>query len=53
VETPELKAITPDWPSRVADYKTFCNEALRKILDDLGIYRIGYAAVKEFMPPFS
>jgi predicted glycoside hydrolase/deacetylase ChbG (UPF0249 family) len=47
--TPELMAITPDWQSRVADYKTFMNEKIRKHLINEGIQVIGYKTLKEIM----
>ena len=48
-DTPELRAITPDWPSRVADYQTFTNMELRRYIAQLGIQVIGYRALREFM----
>lgn len=49
-DTPELRAITPDWPSRVADYRTFMTEALREIIRELGLQVIGYRALQALMP---
>jgi hypothetical protein len=49
VDTPELRAITPDWSCRVADYEAFKSEALRNIIKKNGIQVIGYLPVKEFM----
>jgi predicted glycoside hydrolase/deacetylase ChbG (UPF0249 family) len=45
-ETSELKAITPDWQSRVADYQTFMDDKLKKHIDDLGVQIIGYSTLK-------
>jgi chitin disaccharide deacetylase len=49
-DTPELRAITASWPSRVADYETFTNEAMRTYIKDTGIQVIGYRALKDLMP---
>jgi predicted glycoside hydrolase/deacetylase ChbG (UPF0249 family) len=48
-DTPELRAITPDWRSRVADYETFSNEKLLQHIITLGIHVIGYRPLKELM----
>jgi predicted glycoside hydrolase/deacetylase ChbG (UPF0249 family) len=48
--TPELRAITPDWRCRVADYETFQREDLRTYIQDLGVQVIGYRILKEMMP---
>jgi predicted glycoside hydrolase/deacetylase ChbG (UPF0249 family) len=42
VDTPELRAITPDWRCRVADYEAFKSEELRETIKNLGIQVIGY-----------
>lgn len=48
-ETPELMAITPDWRSRVADYRTFMDEKIRKHIDNTGIQIIGYKSLKDLL----
>jgi predicted glycoside hydrolase/deacetylase ChbG (UPF0249 family) len=48
-DTPELRAITPDWACRVADYKTFLDKSLGAFLKNKGIHVIGYRAIKELM----
>jgi predicted glycoside hydrolase/deacetylase ChbG (UPF0249 family) len=45
-DTPELRAITPDWQCRVADYHTFMDEKLRKYINAIGIHIIGYQSIK-------
>jgi hypothetical protein len=35
-DTPELRAITPDWPHRVADYQAFRSEELRDYIQQRG-----------------
>ena len=47
VDTPELRAIAPDWPSRVANYQTFLSEELRAFLHEAGIQVIGYRVLRE------
>jgi hypothetical protein len=49
-DTPELRAITPDWPCRVADYRTFTSDELRHFLQGSGLHVIGYRALQQLMP---
>jgi len=49
-DTPELRAITPDWRCRAADYQDFMNEELRQHIQKIGVHVIGYRALKELMP---
>ena len=49
-DTPELRAITPDWRCRVADYQNFMNEDLRQHIQKIGVHVIGYQSLKEFLP---
>ncbi|MEW6716456.1 MAG: polysaccharide deacetylase family protein [Chloroflexota bacterium] len=49
VDTPELRALTPDWPSRVADYQAFMSEDLKKWIINSGIQVIGYRPLREVM----
>lgn len=46
----ELRAICPDWQSRVGDYETFRSEEMRKFINDLGIHLIGYRSIQTLMP---
>jgi len=48
-DTPELRAIAPDWRCRVADYEAYTSEALRKFIDDQGIQVIGYGPLRDLM----
>jgi len=48
-DTPELRAITPDWPSRVAHYRAFTSEELRAHIRDSGVHVIGYRALRDLM----
>ncbi len=50
-DTPELRAITPDWRGRVADYQTFLREELRDYLKQTGIQVIGYRHIHALMHP--
>jgi predicted glycoside hydrolase/deacetylase ChbG (UPF0249 family) len=50
VDTPELRAITPDWACRAADYQDFLQTELRDALRQLGIHVIGYRVVQDVMP---
>lgn len=49
IDTPELRAITPDWRSRVGDYQAFGREELREFLHQQGIHIIGYRTLKDHM----
>jgi len=49
-DTPEARAISPDWRSRVADYEVFMDEQICKFLQSAGIQVIGYRALLEQMP---
>jgi len=48
-DTPELRAIAPDWPSRVANYRTFMNPELKKFIKDQGIQVVGYRDLKKLI----
>lgn len=47
VDTPELRAITPDWPSRVANYQAFMNREIKDFLKNSGIHVIGYRLIRD------
>jgi len=49
-DTPELRAIAADWPSRVADYRAFTSGELRDYIRNRGIQVIGYRALRDLMP---
>jgi chitin disaccharide deacetylase len=49
-DTPELRAVATDWPSRVADYQAFMSAELRAHIRSIGIQVIGYRALQELMP---
>jgi predicted glycoside hydrolase/deacetylase ChbG (UPF0249 family) len=42
VDTPELRAIAPDWPSRVANYEAMLSWELRDYVRQSGVQVIGY-----------
>jgi predicted glycoside hydrolase/deacetylase ChbG (UPF0249 family) len=48
-DTPELRAIAPDWRCRVADYRTFTDVGLRKWIKNAGLQIIGYRAIREVL----
>ncbi|MBC8496537.1 MAG: polysaccharide deacetylase family protein [Chloroflexi bacterium] len=52
-DTPELRAITPGWPYRVADYQAFKSDELRDYVQQSGVHVIGYRTLKELMPSIS
>ncbi len=49
VDTPELRAITPDWRGRVADYEAFRQDDLRETMRNLGIHAIGYRTIRDLI----
>lgn len=48
-DTPELRAICPDWPSRVANFRTFMDPDLKKYIQNLGIQLIGYRSLRNII----
>ena len=48
VDTPELRALTPDWPARVDDHDLVVNDhSLAALLDRVGAELIGYRALRD------
>jgi hypothetical protein len=49
IDTPELRSIAPDWPSRMANYHTFMDPEIKKFIKDQGIQVIGYHHLRDLM----
>ncbi len=49
-DTPELRAITPDWACRVADYATFLSAEMARAIHQSGVQVLGYRALQDLMP---
>lgn len=49
VDTPELRAICPDWRSRVGDELVFKSPELRDAIEGMGIKVIGYRVLKDLL----
>lgn len=49
IDTPEMRSISPDWPSRVADFEAFRSPALRDHIHELGIQLISYEPLRNVM----
>ncbi len=49
VDTPELRAICPDWPSRVANYETFMSQEVKDFIKNAGIQVIGYRDLRNLI----
>jgi predicted glycoside hydrolase/deacetylase ChbG (UPF0249 family) len=47
MDTPELRAITPDWQGRVADYQTFTSQEARDVIRESGVHMIGYRPLRD------
>jgi predicted glycoside hydrolase/deacetylase ChbG (UPF0249 family) len=49
VDTPELRAICPDWRARVANYQAFMSDELKKFIEHESIKPIGYRQIRNLM----
>jgi predicted glycoside hydrolase/deacetylase ChbG (UPF0249 family) len=49
IDAPELRAIAPDWPARVANYNAFMSDEIKKFLENEDIKVIGYRAIRNAM----
>jgi chitin disaccharide deacetylase len=49
IDTPELRALAPDWRARVANYNAFMSQELKEYIQDSGIQVIGYRKLREAM----
>ena len=47
VDTPELRAIAPDWESRVANYHVFMSDEMKRFLESEDLKLVGYRALRE------
>jgi predicted glycoside hydrolase/deacetylase ChbG (UPF0249 family) len=50
LDTPELRAICPDWRSRVADYEMLASGQIRGHLEDQGVKLIGCRELQDLLP---
>jgi predicted glycoside hydrolase/deacetylase ChbG (UPF0249 family) len=49
MDTPELRAIAPDWRCRAADYEVFAGDAIREWLKPSGLQVIGWRPLRELV----
>ena len=49
IDSAELRAIAPDWRSRVSNYQTFMSDELKMFLEREAIQLIGYRQIREAM----
>jgi chitin disaccharide deacetylase len=49
IDTPELRAIAPDWEARVANYNAFMSDEMKKFLEAEDLKLIGYREIREAM----
>ena len=49
IDTPELRAIAPDWQARVANYKAFMSAELKQFIESTEIKLIGYRQIRNAM----
>lgn len=50
VDTPEIRAIAPDWQSRVGDYQLFMDRKIHNFISDQGIHILGYREIQKSFP---
>ena len=49
IDTPELRAICPDWQARVANYNAFMSDGLKQFIEQEDIKLIGYRQIRDAM----
>jgi predicted glycoside hydrolase/deacetylase ChbG (UPF0249 family) len=49
IDTPELRAIAPDWQARVANYNAFMSDELKKFIEGEDLKLIGYRQIRNAM----
>lgn len=49
IDTPELRAIAPDWRSRVGDYELFMSDVWRKEIERSGVKVVGWRELRDMM----
>lgn len=49
VDTPELRACAPDWPSRVANYEALSSLEVRDYIRQVGVQVIGYRPLRDLV----
>ena len=48
-DTPELRAIAPDWQARVGDFELFAGDGWEDVVRDSGVDVIGFRALRDLM----
>ncbi len=49
IDTPELRALAPDWQARVGDLRVFSSPELRDFIQQQGIHIIGYRQLRDVL----
>jgi predicted glycoside hydrolase/deacetylase ChbG (UPF0249 family) len=50
IDTPELRALAPDWPNRVDDHDLFVNDhSIKAMADRAGVTFVGYREMRDLM----
>lgn len=49
IDSPETRAISPDWRGRVANYNAFMSKEIKSFIKDKGFHLIGYREIREAM----
>lgn len=48
-DTPELRAVAPDWPGRVANYAAFRDPRMKDVIAQSGVQVMGYRPLRDWM----
>jgi predicted glycoside hydrolase/deacetylase ChbG (UPF0249 family) len=49
IDTPELRALAPDWQARVANYEAFMSREVKDFIRNSGIRLVGWRALRDAM----
>ncbi len=49
IDTPELRAIAPDWKARAANYNAFMSQEIKSFIKNEGIQMIGYRNIRDLI----
>ena len=49
VESPELRAVAPDWEARVMDYTLFMSDSFQKVVEESGVTVIGMRCLRSIL----
>jgi hypothetical protein len=47
IDSPEVRAISPDWPARVGDYDLLMSDAWTRAVEASGVRVVGMRAIRD------